>query len=70
MQVELFKSVIQQQRQRFSPVSLTPIALIADEDTDFRRPVKVIDVDKADITEQLISRFVDDAVIVILSEFF
>ena len=70
MQVELFKSVIQQQRQRFSSVSLTPIALIADEDTDFRRPVKMIDVDKADIANQFISLFVDDTVIVILSELF
>ena len=70
MQVELFKSVIQQQRQRFLPVSLTPIALIADEDTDFRRPVKMIDVDKADIANQFISLFVDDTVIVILSELF
>ena len=51
-------------------VPLSPIALVANEDTDFRRPVKVIDVDKADIAEQVIGFKINDAVIVFLRKFF
>ena len=70
MQIELFKSIVQEQRKRFLSVSFAPIALIADEDADLRRPVEMIDVDKTRITDQLIVCDVDDAVVMLLCELF